>query len=144
MPAKLIKLRNGAFISDVVDPYRQHVMKFYTADDMYTVQNEHKKLLVAYSREPGVTAFDTHNESTLFKVAWDSVKGRFKTLRQLCGGLATAFSNATSVDSDFSLMKWEKDEHRTSLTSLAFAGIMHAKQFEVLNSLNLRVLNASI
>jgi hypothetical protein len=69
-------------------------------------------------------------------VIWDSVNGRFKTIRQFCDGLATAFPNATSVESDFSLMKWEKDEHRTGLASLALAGIMHAKQFEVLNSLD--------
>jgi hypothetical protein len=137
MPAELSKLRTGAFINDVVDPYRPHVMKFWTADDIDKVENEHKELLVAYSREPGVkAAFDAHDESTFFNVAWDSVKGRFKTLRQFCGGLATAFPNTTSVESDFSVMKWEKDEHRTGLTSLALAGIMHAKQFEVLNSLD--------
>jgi hypothetical protein len=59
MPAELSKLRTGAFINDVVDPYRQHVMKFCMADDIEKVENEHKELLVAYSREPGVkAAFD--------------------------------------------------------------------------------------
>jgi hypothetical protein len=53
-------------------------MKFWTADDIDKVENEHKELLVAYSREPGVKApFDAHDESTFFNVAWDSVKGRF-------------------------------------------------------------------
>jgi hypothetical protein len=47
-----------------------------------------------------------------------------------------AFPNTTSVKIDFSVMKWEKDEHRTGLTSLALAGIMHTKLFEVLNSLD--------
>jgi hypothetical protein len=119
MPAGLSKLRTGAFINEVVDPYRQHVMKFWTADDIDKVENEHKELLVAYSHGPGVkAAFDAHDESTFFNVAWDSVKGRFKTLRQFCGGLATAFPNTTSVESDFSLIKWEKDEHRINVVRL--------------------------
>jgi hypothetical protein len=63
MPDELRKLRTGAFINDVVDPYRQHVMKFWTADDIDKVENEHKELLVAYLCEPGVkAAFDAHNE----------------------------------------------------------------------------------
>jgi hypothetical protein len=51
-------------------------------------------------------------------------------LRQLCDGLATAFPNTTSVESDFSIVKWEKNDSRSSLTSLSLVGIMHAKQFE--------------
>jgi hypothetical protein len=95
-------------------------MKFWMADDIDEVENEHKKLSIAYSREPGVKApFDTHDESAFFSVASDSVNRRFKTLRQFCGGLATVFPNTTSVGSDFSLMKWEKDEHRMTLTSLS-------------------------
>jgi hypothetical protein len=51
-------------------------------------------------------------------------------LRQLCGGLATAFPNMTYVESDFSIIKWEKNDSHSRLTSLSLAGIMHAKQFE--------------
>ena len=106
MPAELVKLRTGAFISDVVDPYRQHMMKFWTLDEIDNVEDEHKELLVAYSRKPNVkAAFHKHNEATFFNDAWDVVKGRFKILRQFCGGLATAFPNTTSVESDFSVIK---------------------------------------
>jgi hypothetical protein len=40
-----------------------------------------------------------------------------------------------AVESDFSMVKWEKNDTRTSLTSLALAGIMQAKQFELLKAL---------
>jgi hypothetical protein len=53
-------------------------------------------------------ALDMHDEKTLFKEAWDCLKGRFMQLRQLCGGLATTFPNTTSIESDFSIIKWEK------------------------------------
>jgi hypothetical protein len=40
-----------------------------------------------------------------------------------------------TVESDFSMVKWEKNDTRTSLTNLALAGIMQAKQFELLKAL---------
>jgi len=40
-----------------------------------------------------------------------------------------------AVENDFSIVKWEKNDIRTSLTSLALAGIMQAKQFELLKAL---------
>jgi hypothetical protein len=67
---------------------------------------------------------------------WDVVKGRFSGLRQFCGGLATVFPNTTAVESDFLMVKWEKNDTRTSLTSLALAGIMQAKQFKRQNVAN--------
>jgi len=38
--------------------------------------------------------------------------------------IAIAFLNMAAVESDFSMVKWEKNDTRTSLTSLALAGIM--------------------
>jgi len=75
-------------------------------------------------------ALDKHEEKTFFNEAWDYLKGRFMQLRQLCGGLATAFPNMTFVESDFSIVKWEKNDSCSSLTSLSLTGIMHMKQFE--------------
>jgi hypothetical protein len=40
-----------------------------------------------------------------------------------------------AVESNFSMVKWEKNDTRTSLTSLVLAGIMQAKQFELLKAL---------
>ena len=54
---------------------------------------DHRDLVAAYAREPDLKA-----------KAWDSLKGRFVKLRQLCGGLATAFPTTSSVESDFSLV----------------------------------------
>ena len=99
-------------------------------------ESDHRDLLLAHAREPELKAtLESHNEKTLFNEAWDCLKGRFPLLRQLCGGLATAFPNTTSVESDYSLAQWEKDNSRTSLTSLSLAGVMHAKQFDVLKGI---------
>jgi hypothetical protein len=56
-----------------------------------------------------------------FNEAWDKIGIPFNRLRQFCDGLATAFPNTTSVESDFSILKWEKDDNRSSMTDLSNA-----------------------
>ena len=46
------------------------------------------------------------------------------------------FSNTATVESDFSILDWEADEYRISLTNLSLEGILQYKQFELLNSLS--------
>jgi len=131
MLADFIKMCPGVFISEVVDQYCGHLAKHWSVDLIDKVESEHHELLVVYACEPDVkAALDKHDEKTFFNEAWDYLKGRFMQLRQLCGGLATTFLNTTSVNSDFSIVKWEKNDSRSSLTSLSLAGIMHTKQFE--------------
>jgi hypothetical protein len=49
----------------------------------------------------------------------------------LCGGLANAFANTTSIESDFSIMKWGKNDFWQSMMNLILKGIFQAKQFRV-------------
>jgi hypothetical protein len=63
-----------------------------------------------------------------FNEAWDTIDIPFNWLRQFCGGLATAFPNTTSIESDFSILKWEKDDNRSSMTDLTLKGIFQCKQ----------------
>lgn len=136
MPAQLVKMRPAMFIKEVLDPYRSHLEKHWSQEMIDNVENEHRELLAVYARKPNVkTALDKHDEKTFFNDAWNSLKGRFAHLRQFCGGLATAFPNTASVESDFSIVKWEHDSSRTSLTSLSLAGIMQAKQFDLLKKI---------
>ena len=79
--------------------------------------------------------FAACDNTTTFKEAWDLVGGRFDELRDFCGGLSTAFPTTSTVESDFSLIKWEKDEYRTSLTDLSLEGILHSKQLEELEAM---------
>jgi hypothetical protein len=48
-----------------------------------------------------------------------------------CGGLANAFTNITSVESYFSILKWEKNDFRLSMMNLTLEGIFYAKQRRV-------------
>jgi hypothetical protein len=83
-----------------------------------------------------------HSESTLldslrkrgtsigFEEAWQPLGIRFAKLRQFCGGLATVFPGTATVESDFSVLKWEYDEFRSTLSELSLEGIMQCKQFK--------------
>jgi hypothetical protein len=74
---------------------------------------------------------------TDFSAGWSSggAGERFPTLRQFCGDLASTFPNTATVESDFSVIGWEKDEFRKCLTDFSLEGIMHCKQFDRLKSL---------
>jgi hypothetical protein len=131
MPSNLVKMHPGVFINEIVDQYHGHLPKHWSTNLIDKAESEHRELLAIYAREPDVkVAFDKHDEKTFFNEAWDCLKGRFMQLRQLCGGLAIAFPNTTLVESDFSIVKWEKNDSHSSLTSLSLMGIMHTKQFE--------------
>jgi hypothetical protein len=124
-------MRPSVFISEVVDQYRRHLAKHWSTDLIDKAESEHHELLVVYTRELDVkAALDKYDEKTFFNEAWDCLKGHFMQLHQLCGGLVTTFPNTTFIESNFSIVKWEKNDSCSSLTSLSLAGIMHAKQFE--------------
>ena len=45
------------------------------------------------------------------------------------------FANTAAVESDFSILGWEKDEYRLSLMDLALEEIIQCKQYELLKRL---------
>ncbi|KAH9246800.1 hypothetical protein BASA81_015648 [Batrachochytrium salamandrivorans] len=69
------------------------------------------------------------NFKTDFKEAWSLTNGRFPMLSLFCGGLASAFPNTSTVESDFSLLGYEKDDTRKCLTDFSLDGIFHCKQW---------------
>jgi hypothetical protein len=46
------------------------------------------------------------------------------------GGLATAFPSAAAVESDFYIIKREKNEFRKALTEFSLKGIVHGNQYK--------------
>ncbi len=100
------------------------------------IEHQHTKLLVAYNSEPLLkSALDNCDKNTTFNAGWEIIEGRFEILKSFCGGIASVFPNTASVESDFLVWKWEKDEFRMSLTDISLEGIMQCKQFEDLSSL---------
>ncbi|KAH8952971.1 hypothetical protein BDL97_09G113300 [Sphagnum fallax] len=135
MPQQLITLRPAKFIQEVLDKYRDRLQKFWTSDEFEEIEANHRDLMKMYRDDENMrNVIDKHDINTLFNDAWDCVP-RFKRLRAFCGGLATIFPNTTSVESDFSILKWELDAFRTALMHLSLEGIMQAKQRAILKQL---------
>jgi hypothetical protein len=78
----------------------------------------------------------------MFNDAWDALLAQpaLNHLRLFCGGLASAFANRTCVESDFSILKCEKDAYRTCLVALLLEGVFQTKEMgtigEMLGLLN--------
>ena len=54
---------------------------------------------------------------------------KFDPLKDFFGGLGSVFPGTATVESDFSLINWEKDAYRSWLTDLSLEGILHSKQY---------------
>ena len=49
--------------------------------------------------------------------------------------MATAFPGTSNVESNFSIVKWEKDVMQMSLSDFSLEGILHAKQYNKIYNL---------
>jgi hypothetical protein len=48
---------------------------------------------------------------------------------ELCGVIMTLFPGTSTVESDFSILRWEKDAFRESLLDFGSEGVLQAKQW---------------
>ena len=93
-------------------------------------------MVFAYKHEPSFKLnVDKCDESASFEEAWKTTDGRFPVLREFAGGLATVFPNTASVESDFSVLGWEKNEHRKAITDFSLEGVLQSRQMEVLSQI---------
>jgi len=122
----------------VLDPYHDHLSKFWSEESIDQVEEGHRYLFKMNNEDAVLhAALDKHDVQTTFNDAWDAVPqhARVECLRTFLDGLATTFANATVVESDFSILKWEMDEFRTCLMHLSLEGIFQTKQRPILQSL---------
>lgn len=135
LPHELAKIR-GSMFGEILLAHVDRLRQFWSEQAIADIEDQHKKLVLAYQNEPILQSkLDDCNHNTSFEVAWRIVEGRFDILRDFCGGIATIFANTVTVESDFSILGWEKDEYRMSLTDLSLEGVMQCKQFELLSKL---------
>ncbi len=128
LPGLLVKLRHGTFVQKVLNPYREHLTKFWLPQNIDQIEADHCALLKAYNTDNVLRiAIDSHGVVTTFNDAWGCAPGRYEHLRSFCGGLATMFANTTLIKSDFSILKWEMDANHTALMHLSLEGIFQAK-----------------
>ncbi|RHZ31538.1 hypothetical protein DYB31_011372 [Aphanomyces astaci] len=110
------------------DFVRFETMRIRTDHLIILIEDQGSMLVAAYNNDPVLRRIiDEHDNSTTFDDAWDVASHQWLRLRAFCGGLATIVPNTTSVESDFSILKWEMDPNRTDLMHLSLEGIFQAK-----------------
>ena len=122
---------------EIVDMQDIRLKEFFTEDQIICINDEFKLLRDAYRREDEFKRFvDNFDHKTTFTEAWKSFVDRVPLLCQFAGGLASVFPGTSTVEADFSVIGWEKDEYRTALTDFSLEGILHSKQYEHLKRLS--------
>lgn len=135
MPQQLCRMKGSQFAL-VLGKYLDRLKLSWTKNEIAQLEDEHSNLREAYRCEPLVAQMlNDLTESSTFADSWKKFTDRYGRLAAFCGALATLFPNNASVESDFSVLGWEKDEYRMSLTDISLEGILQAKQFETLTML---------
>jgi hypothetical protein len=89
-----------------------------------------------YLRDPLLKdMLDSMIDTIGYHDTWVSLQSQFPKLCEISSGLATIYPGTTRVESDFSILGWERDEYRSALMNFSLEGIMHAKQFMALQSI---------
>ncbi len=104
-----------------------HTWQSAEIDTLEELFNDLKLLLAQDARNRAIVETEKHSSS--FSEAWAPFDKQFAPLKQFFGGLATVFPGTATVESNFSLINWEKDDYRSSLTDFSLEGILHSKQY---------------
>jgi len=135
LPHQIVMLRGREF-SDILKVQTPRLRTTCSITEIDVIEQEFEELQSTYHRESSFKAvLDACGPHTSFEEGGKLTQDRFCFLREFCGGLATAFPGTSTVESDFSIVKWEKDVGRVSLTDFSLEGILHAKQFKLMRSI---------
>ena len=137
LPHQLVMLQGREF-SDILKVQTPHMRTTCSTTEIHVIEQEFEELQSACHRESSFKAvLDACGPYTSFEEGWKLTQDQFCFLREFCG-LATAFPSISNVESKFSIVKWEKDVGRVSLTDSSLEGILHAKQFKRMGSIKFK------
>jgi len=129
LPHKFIKLSAIEFIRKM-RRYSYRLEQRYSSEHIDTIADEHKQLLHAYRTEQVLKqSINALSSQSAFKDGWSLLGRRFPNLMEFYGVIATLFPGTSTVESDFSILRWEKDAFRKSLSDFGLEGVLQAKQW---------------
>ena len=92
------------------------------------MEQEHQYLVQYIAAEMALHAdLSSRNNNISFDAGWSDVKGRFESLKRFVGGIESILPGTAQLESDFSIVKIEKDNFQSSLTKLSLEEILHSK-----------------
>ena len=111
--------------------HRGCLLPFFKAEGIDSTSQKFSQFLQAIQKYPQFkdAVVGKAESSKSVQECWVSKQIWFPLLQELCGGFAAAFPKTATVESDFSIIDWEKDECIMDLTELSLEGILHSKQY---------------
>jgi hypothetical protein len=135
LPKEFAMMMPSSFVQ-VVIRFRSRFEKAFGECYIDALEAEHRSLRDRYHRDPLLKdMLDSMKDTIGYNDAWVSLRSQLPKLCEFSSGLATINPGTTRVESDFSILGWEKDEYRPALMNFSLEGIMHAKQFMALQSI---------
>lgn len=130
----------GAAFGRLVEQQRPRLTTVVTDQAIAKIEDEHAALKALVRGDPALrAALADLKPFAAFKESWETTglnaRRNFPILMEFAGGLACPFPATATVESDFSIVRWEKDNGRGALENLSLEGIMQCKQHKALWSL---------
>jgi hypothetical protein len=76
-----------------------------------------------------------HASANGFDECWGPLRDEFPTLRLFACRLASVFPGSSTVELDYSILKFSKSDNRSSLADLSVEGLFHARQLTAVERL---------
>ncbi|BBN00986.1 hypothetical protein MPTK1_2g03700 [Marchantia polymorpha subsp. ruderalis] len=100
---------------------------------------KHHKMLVTEAKQELVAKAlkECHDGHFSFTdaCAIPCLDGKYKDLVEFAGGFASCFPNTSTIEAEFSHLKYEKDVWRKCLSDLILQGILHCQQYPLIQSI---------
>ncbi len=120
----------------MLNVYRPHLDYFWSKEEIDEIEVEQCDLIRWYNNDQHIKQImDSYKHTVSFNEGWDKIDVPFSRLRQFYGRWVMAFSNTVSIELDFSILKWEKDDNRSSMTDLTLEGIFQCKHMNQISIL---------
>jgi hypothetical protein len=135
LPHQLVRILSRDFCV-YLQRHRELLDYTFSNEEIETIGRKHKALYDSYHRQLDVkSSIDSFDDGASYRDAWVGLQNTYPSLERFVGGLATIFPGTSTVESDFSVVKYEKNKNRMSLTDASLYGILHAKQYRRMHSL---------
>jgi hypothetical protein len=90
----------------------------------------------AIDSSPDISAGGCSSFADAWKVVVNTINDGFQNLNAFCGGIATLFPGTCTVESNFSILRWEKHSLRISLSDFYLEAVLQARQFLMIQQLS--------
>ncbi|KAI2493008.1 hypothetical protein MHU86_2095 [Fragilaria crotonensis] len=136
LPPKLVTTRPGDFLRQVC-VYNHRLQSRYSNEQVDIIADEHRALIMHYRTDDVVKqAIDSLRPTCSFEENWRVLgNASFPNLIEFCGVIATLFPGTCTVESDFSILRWEKDDFRKSLSDFGLQAVLQTKQYRAIQEM---------